>query len=42
MGYVAVRPPYSVLGSEHGPMLPVLEDALERYWRTCEVALAAA
>lgn len=41
MGYAAARPPYSVLGSEYGPMLPALEDALDRYWRACEVAPAA-
>ena len=28
----AVKPPYSVLGSERGQMLPPLADALERYF----------
>lgn len=42
MGYAAPRPPYSVLGSERGQLLPALEDALDRYWRECEVELARA
>ena len=35
-GYVAVRPHYSVLGSERGMMLPSLEDALARYIKALE------
>jgi dTDP-4-dehydrorhamnose reductase len=31
LGFVAARPPYTVLGSERGMLLPSLEDALERY-----------
>ena len=31
LDFVAPRPPYSVLGSERGQLLPSLENALERY-----------
>src|SRR5205085_12132963 len=31
LGFVARRPPYSVLGSERGGLMPSLEDALSRY-----------
>jgi dTDP-4-dehydrorhamnose reductase len=36
LGYVAVRPGYSALGSERGMLLPSLEDALGRYIRALE------
>jgi dTDP-4-dehydrorhamnose reductase len=36
LGYVAVRPHYSALGSERGMLLPSLEDALARYIRALE------
>jgi dTDP-4-dehydrorhamnose reductase len=32
-GFVAQRPPYSVLGSERGLLMPSLESALSQYWR---------
>jgi dTDP-4-dehydrorhamnose reductase len=35
MGFNALRPHYSALGSERGQMLPTLEDALERYLAEC-------
>jgi dTDP-4-dehydrorhamnose reductase len=40
MGYTAARPRYTVLGSDHGMMLPSLDDALARYLRECAVELA--
>uniref|UniRef100_C6E9M6 dTDP-4-dehydrorhamnose reductase n=1 Tax=Geobacter sp. (strain M21) TaxID=443144 RepID=C6E9M6_GEOSM len=33
LGYLAPRPPFSVLGSERGVVLPELENALTRYFR---------
>jgi dTDP-4-dehydrorhamnose reductase len=36
LGYVAVRPAYSALGSERGMLLPSLEDALGRYIKALE------
>jgi dTDP-4-dehydrorhamnose reductase len=36
LGYVAVRPHYSALGSERGMLLPSLDDALARYIRALE------
>lgn len=36
LGYVAVRPGYSALGSERGLLLPSLDDALARYIKAIE------
>jgi dTDP-4-dehydrorhamnose reductase len=36
LGYVAVRPAYSALGSERGMLLPSLDDALGRCVRALE------
>ena len=36
LGYVAVRPGYSALGSERGLLLPSLDDALARYIKALE------
>lgn len=36
LGYLAARPPFSVLGSERGLVLPELENALTRYF--CDAA----
>ncbi|HUQ83838.1 MAG TPA: hypothetical protein VM076_21990 [Gemmatimonadaceae bacterium] len=33
LGRLAARPPYSALGSERGPVMPTLDDALSRYQR---------
>ncbi|MCU1286075.1 MAG: dTDP-4-dehydrorhamnose reductase [Acidobacteriales bacterium] len=33
----APRPRYSVLGSERGQLMPTLENALDRYFKECEV-----
>jgi dTDP-4-dehydrorhamnose reductase len=41
LGFAARRPPYSVLGSERGTLLPSLDDALARYLQECEVKWAA-
>jgi dTDP-4-dehydrorhamnose reductase len=41
MKFAAPRPLYSVLGSEHGRLLPTLEDALERYFNERETRLAS-
>jgi len=35
-GLAARRPRYSVLGTEHGQLLPPLEDAIARYARELE------
>ena len=37
MGLAALRPPYSVLATERGQLLPALDDSLERYLRDREV-----
>jgi dTDP-4-dehydrorhamnose reductase len=37
LNLAAPRPPYSVLASERGTLLPPLDDALARYMRECEV-----
>ena len=36
MGQIAQRPPYSVLGSERGMLMPSLEDGLCRYLGDCD------
>ncbi|HEX8476034.1 MAG TPA: family 1 glycosylhydrolase [Pyrinomonadaceae bacterium] len=36
IGLVAPRPPYSVLASERGTLLPTLDDAIDRYIRDSE------
>lgn len=33
LGYTARRPPYAVLASERGGVMPALDDALERYFQ---------
>jgi dTDP-4-dehydrorhamnose reductase len=40
LGYAAMRPAYSALGGERGLLLPSLEDALARYLRLREEAVA--
>lgn len=42
LGQAAARPPYSVLGSERGLLLPSWEDALARYAKECCVSLGGA
>jgi len=37
LGLAALRPPYSVLGSERGMLLPSLENAIARYFHECEL-----
>ncbi len=41
LGFVAARPPYSVLGSERGALLPELNDALKRYLQERQATTAA-
>lgn len=36
LGHVAPRPRYSALGSERAPLMPSLEDALDRYLVDCQ------
>jgi dTDP-4-dehydrorhamnose reductase len=42
LGQAAPRPPYSVLGSERGALLPTLDDALSRYAKECSVSFDGA
>lgn len=42
LGQAAPRPPYSVLGSERGALLPTLDDALSRYAKECSVSFKGA
>jgi dTDP-4-dehydrorhamnose reductase len=42
LGYAAARPPYGVLGSERGALLPTLDDALSRYAKECSVSFTGA
>jgi len=39
LGYTAMRPTYSVLGSERGILLPSLENAIDRYLNECTIAV---
>ncbi|WP_224995595.1 family 1 glycosylhydrolase [Cesiribacter sp. SM1] len=41
LGYKAIRPTYSALGSEKGILLPQLDDAISRYIRERETAATA-
>ncbi len=41
LGYVAPRPRYSALASVRGPLMPSLEDAIQRYTAECAQLLAA-
>ncbi len=38
LGLAALRPTYSVLGSERGRLLPPLENAVPRYLQECEIS----
>jgi dTDP-4-dehydrorhamnose reductase len=42
LGLAAARPPYAALGSIRGRLLPPLDDALARFARECERAVAPA
>jgi dTDP-4-dehydrorhamnose reductase len=40
LNLTAPRPPYSVLGSERGVLLPSLDNAISRYFEECEIPAA--
>ncbi|HEY9848957.1 MAG TPA: family 1 glycosylhydrolase [Leptolyngbyaceae cyanobacterium] len=39
LSFLALRPTYSVLGSERGVLLPSLENAIDRYFHECQIVL---